>query len=395
MAVRFGLNKLKILLVHEVDYINKPFFEFQEFAEGLSLRGHDVTVLHVQEFERRRARKLDSIIHMVGLHTSEASIALYSTRFVVRGIFTRALAVLEHMLLLRQIFRRNRPDVVLSYSVPTSGLTVALFGKFFHVPVIHRAIDVSHLLRSKALAPFVRLSEVLTFAQSTSVSTHNSALQSYVKKTTGDNKRVSIEYPPVYPIDALEKPEPAESVKELRLVFIGTLGHFTDLEHVFTSMSPSARNWKINLRIVGSGPKENELKKISKTLGIDNRVEFRGWKQRKDLAEELSWANIGIVPFEKSLLTDCALPHKAIEYLSFGLPVVSTSLKGAESVLGKIDGMHFVESSEEIVEQCLNLARDQRLTSVDTDLVNELFSRDSAVENLEKMLIEVIRNKGK
>ena len=386
---------MKTLLVHEVDYMNKPFFEFQEFAEGLSSRGHEVVVLHVQEFKKNAAQRLGPILESPGVEIRSSKIKLYSTLLVARSIFSRMSAVFEHTVLLLRILSRERPDVVLSYSVPTSGVTIALLGKLYKVPVVHRAIDVSHLLRSKVLAPLVRLSEILTFSLSTSVSTHNSALQSYVKKTAGDTKRVSIEYPPVYPIDAVEKPAISEPVKELKLIFIGTLAHFTDIENVLRSMSSLASDRKLTLRIVGSGPKEQELKKLSQTLGLDDRVEFRGWKDRQDFAEELSWADIGIVPFHKNLLTDCALPHKAIEYLSFGLPVVSTSLKGAESVLGKIEGIYFVDSSEQIIEQCVNLVRDQRLTSVDKDLVNERFSRDLAVENMEKMLIEITRKKGK
>jgi glycosyltransferase involved in cell wall biosynthesis len=393
-SVKGILVRMQVLVVHEVDYINKPFFEFQEFAAGLSARGNQVTVLHVQEFSRKTAKRLGSIEEIHGFHVPNTTVRLYSSKFVVSGIFSRLIMVFEHARLLLRIFVMERPDVVLSYSVPTSGVTVALLGKIFGIPVVHRAIDVSHLLRSRLVAPLVRLSEIATFALSTSVSTHNPALKSYVQETTG-GEQASVDYPPVYPIEVSVRPTLEQQARQLNLIFIGTLAHFTDLETVFGSLSFLAPDSKINLRVVGSGPKEEELKRLSKSMGLDGRIDFRGWKQRKDFAEELSWADIGIVPFHKNLLTDCALPHKAIEYLSSGLPVVSTSLKGAESVLGEIQGMYFVESSEEIIEQCVNLAREQRLTSVDKDLVNERFSRDATVENMEKMLIDVTRNKGK
>ena len=381
---------VKILVVHEIDYVNKPFFEFQEFAEGLSVRGHEVSVLHVQEFERKAAPKLDSFAEVSGLQVPDSKIRLYSTKFVARGIFSRVLASFEHVRILLRIFALNRPDVVLSYSVPTSGVTVALLGKMLRVPVVHRAIDVSHLLRSRVLSALVRLSEILTFTLSTSVSTHNYTLMSYVQKTTREKKMVSIDYPPVYPIDVPDKRQTKQPVWALRLIFIGTLAHFTDLENVLHSMASQPIDSKINLRIVGSGPRENELKRISQTLGLDDRVEFRGWKERKDFTEELAWADIGIVPFKKSLLTDCALPQKAIEYLSAGLSVVSTRLDGAESVLGEFKGMHFVESSAQILETCRELASSGALEVFDRDLVRDKFSRESTVEGIEKLLIEAV-----
>ena len=377
---------MRVLLVHEVDYINKPFFEFQEFAEGLSSRGHQVSVLHVQEFSGKSGLKLQKIEKIQGLQIPGSEIRLYSPSIVVRGVFSRIGAVFEHIGLLLWIFVSGRPDVVLSYSVPTSGITVALLGKMFRVPVVHRAIDVSHLLRSQALAPLVRLSEILTFRLSSSISTHNIALQSYVQKTTSERKLVSIESPPVYPIAAVDKPGTVDSSKEPRLIFIGTLAHFTDLETVLRAMSSEVRDLKIKLRIVGSGPKEDALKKLSKTLGIDHRVDFRGWREREDFAKEISWADIGIVPFKKNLLTDCALPQKAIEYLSAGLCVVSTRLAGAESVLGEFHGMHFVDSPAQILEACEELVSSRSHFVADRDLVRSKFSRESTVEEIERVL---------
>ena len=382
-------------MVHEVDYVHKPFFEFQEFAEGLSARGHQVSVLHVQEFEKKAGRKLESVIEIAGLQVPESRVKLYSPKFVVRGIFSRILVIFAQARILLRIFAVERPDLVLSFSVPTSGVTVAVLGRLFRVPVVHRAIDVSHLLRAKMLAPIIRMSEILTFTLSTAVSTHNSALQSYVKKTTGEGKQISIENPPVYPIDVPAKSKLMKRRKDLRLIFIGTLAHFTDLENVLYSMSSMESDLRISLRIVGSGPKEQDLRKISKSMGLDERVEFRGWKERNDFADEILWADIGIVPFRKNLLTDCALPHKAIEYLSYGLPVVSARLKGAESVLREIEGMHFVDSSDEIIGQCVNLSRDRKLKSVDQDFVNAHFSREAAVKSMENMLIQVAMGSGK
>lgn len=384
---------MKILLVHEIDYVNKPYFEFQEFAEGFSKMGHEVVVLHVQEFQGNKAKKLETTLTMSGLHVPEANITLYSPRFVVTGHPTRFLAVLEHFRLLLRIFVTETPDIVLSYSVPTSGVSVALLGKMFNVPVVHRSIDVSHLLRSKFLAPLVRLSEIAVFLLSDSVSTHNEALRAYVRQTLGGKRETTIEYPPVYPVGISRKNEVPEGTHRLKLIFIGSLAHFTDLEGFFYSMSRKIGSGDVKLRIVGSGQKEDDLKRLSTRLGLDEMIEFRGWKSREGLSKELAWANIGIVPFKKNKLTNCALPHKAIEYLGAGLAVVSTKLEGAESVLGEIQGMHFVESSADILARCEYLAQNHRLRDADSTLVNLRFGRDLTLRNMEKMLLEARKRK--
>lgn len=383
------LRFVKILLVHEIDYVNKPFFEFQEFSEGLSKLGHEVAVLHVQEFQGQSEKKLKTKVRMTGLHLTNVSFTLYSPMLVVTGIVTRFLVVFEHLKLLIRIFSNDRPDVVLSYSVPTSGISLSLLGKLFGVPVVHRAIDVSHLLRAKFLAPLVRFTEIAVFFLSDSVSTHNKALGAYVRRTVGNRKMVTLEDPPVYPVSVLRNHDGTSGGHELRLIFVGSLAHFTDLEGLFLSLSTKNTSLDIKLRIVGSGAKESELMVLAKKLGLENTVEFRGWRTRENLAEELAWADIGIVPFKQNELTHCALPHKSIEYLSAGLPVVSTRLDGAESVLGEITGMYFVNSAGEMLDRCESLFQDRKLGEVDSALVNARFGRELTVRNMEKMLLHV------
>lgn len=379
---------MKILLVHEVDYINKPFFEFQEFAEGLSARGHLVSVLHVRELEKNLHSKSRALVEGHGFEVSHSKVTLYAPFFVVKGYFTRFLAVFDHIRLLFNIFLSNTPDVVLSYSVPTSGVTVALFGKFFSVPVVHRAIDVSHLLRSKMVAPLVRISEALVYGLSDLVSTHNKAMESYIRKSLGSKKRISIDYPPVYPIEPPKKTLEPQLETPIRVIFIGTLAHFTDLEGFFLSMAKKHHSKKVHLRIVGSGPKESELKILSKALGLEDNVEFRGWKSRNEFGEELAWANVGIVPFKQNQLTNCALPQKALEYLSAGLNVASTRLDGAESVLGEIAGMHFADSSDGLLELCEKLALSPKLKKDESSDVLRAFGREVALINMEKLLMQ-------
>jgi hypothetical protein len=40
---------LKILVIHEIDYLEKVVYEIHEFPELLSEAGHDVTFFHFQE----------------------------------------------------------------------------------------------------------------------------------------------------------------------------------------------------------------------------------------------------------------------------------------------------------------------------------------------------------
>jgi len=61
------------------------------------------------------------------------------------------------------------------------------------------------------------------------------------------------------------------------------------------------------------------------------RLEATGFVPYERVAEHLSRATIGIVPYEESNGTHCAFVAKAVEYLGVGLPVVSTPLRNLSS----------------------------------------------------------------
>jgi glycosyltransferase involved in cell wall biosynthesis len=58
------------------------------------------------------------------------------------------------------------------------------------------------------------------------------------------------------------------------------------------------------------------------------KIECTGFVPYARVAEQLSTATVGIVPYEESAGVHCAFVAKAVEYLAMGLPVVSTSVQG-------------------------------------------------------------------
>jgi glycosyltransferase involved in cell wall biosynthesis len=63
-------------------------------------------------------------------------------------------------------------------------------------------------------------------------------------------------------------------------------------------------------------------------------IECTGFVPYEEVAQHLSEAAIGIVPYEESSGTHCAFVAKIVEYLGVGLPVVSTPLEGAVRYFG-------------------------------------------------------------
>jgi glycosyltransferase involved in cell wall biosynthesis len=64
------------------------------------------------------------------------------------------------------------------------------------------------------------------------------------------------------------------------------------------------------------------------------RTESTGFVSYFEVAQHLSSATVGMVPYEESSGVHCAFVAKAVEYLAVGLPVVCTPLKGLMRYFG-------------------------------------------------------------
>ena len=69
----------------------------------------------------------------------------------------------------------------------------------------------------------------------------------------------------------------------------------------------------------------------------------------------LSISDALINPFESTLVTNLALPHKVLQYLAIGIPTISTKLSGLFESLGDSAGIYWVDSPDKIVEKCMQV----------------------------------------
>lgn len=377
---------MRVLFVHEVSYDQKPVFEFQEFLDALAERGNEVAVFDFEEhFSRFSFRRFASSIP--SRTNPDLLITRYGPQVSGSSLFARLLAAMLAFVTVPRALLRFRPDVIVNYSVPTFGLPLLIASRVLGIPVVYRAIDVSHLIRPTRLWRLVQVWEKLVCSWSNHISTHNVALRDYCKSMGGSPGRTSIEYPPVHDIffeaygDFKE-----DSQKHLGLEFaktatvylcLGTQFSFSGTEqlvHAFSlHESPDDR-----LLMVGGGELNQALRRMTEG---DPRVIFFDFFEFRQIPKILASADVSIVPFEKNLATDCALPQRALLSLAAGLPVLSTPLRGLVTEFGSA-GVKAVRSYSEFF--------DQRHLTKPTKPVGEnpltQLKADAAVSNFEGML---------
>lgn len=112
--------------------------------------------------------------------------------------------------------------------------------------------------------------------------------------------------------------------------FFGTMGHQFELETVLEASSQLVKLGKsIQFVLCGDGPNYGYYKLLSQK---NKNVIFPGWANKAEIWTLMRIASMGLAPYKSERSFTLSIPNKAIEYLSAGLPLV-TSLDGALKAL--------------------------------------------------------------
>ena len=86
-------------------------------------------------------------------------------------------------------------------------------------------------------------------------------------------------------------------VKNNNILFVGRLSKDHGLDTLLKAVHKIIREFPdINVRVVGDGPQRNEYLNLSKSLGLDSIVEFRGKIPHSKMPDEYYWAFIVVNP---------------------------------------------------------------------------------------------------
>ena len=387
----------KILFLHEVGYFEKPIFEMHEFPEHLANRGHQVGFLDFQELEtvgaaspfgqRRNGRVL-----------VDSDFLYFSQTNRLSGLAKRLLAALTFPKFFRSVLKEFEPDVVVSFSVPTSGWQALYICRRLRIPLIFRALDVSHKIRRTKLSGIVKIAEKYIYRKSDWVSCNNPAMRDYCISLGANKTFSSVDLPPLdlshfetragpeqAPLSSLDIPKNASVI-----LYMGSFFYFSGLDQVLRALS--VLESKPYLILVGGGEQEAELRALARHLEIEEWVKFTGYVAFQDLPAYLAMADVAINPMVPSLVSDTALPNKVLQYMASGLPIVSTKLKGLSSLFENLEGLRLVDEPSEVLSTAVQLAKDSNRLEFGEDnrrAVRQRFSIDKALDQLEILINRV------
>jgi len=384
---------LKILFIHEVNYRSKVIFEMHEFPEMLAIAGHEVHFLEFPEGMGIRSASIRTRNTLIsGRAYPKARINLVTPPHFGGGFLDRMLAPITVLPQLRKLISRGGFDVVMLYAVPTSGWQTVRIAKKAGVPVVFRALDVSHLIRKGLTSQLVKLAERYVYRRATIISANNLFLGNYVSELGKRRDSPVVNFPPLdlehFAHSNRRQMRTNLSIDQDSFVatYMGSLFPFSGLLQVISDFSQLSKS-DDRLLIIGGGGIENELRRKVKELNLENKVIFTGVISYAELPDYLSASDVLINPFEPTLVTNLALPHKVLQYLATGIPTVSTKLSGLFESIGDSAGIYWVDSPNKIVEAFFQVKKEgaeENLTASELGkkFVNEFFNPQKTLNEI-------------
>ncbi len=138
------------------------------------------------------------------------------------------------------------------------------------------------------------------------------------------------------------------------------------------------RKGNANFVIIGMGEGYATLK--SALLG-EARVNFLGFIRHEEMPRFIAASSVGIIPYKRTFNSDIILTLKILEYLSMGLPVVSTGLASVQEVFGGLEAVRIASDAEEFgaaIDECLRRGPSAEAAR----LIRERFSWDTVTTRM-------------
>lgn len=393
------MRHLNLLFIHEVSYEKKPIFEMHEIPEHLAARGNKVTFLQFDEgFKFWQQKRQPHSKNITGRVLPETSVKVITPhQFGIPGV-DRVYAMFSVWPALRRTLKSQKFDAIVLYAVPTYGYQVIRLAKKYGVPVIFRALDVSHLIRKSLLSPLIKAAERYVYQHSDVLSANNQAMARYCRELVGRTDNAFVNLPPLDISHFAAQPRETQLQASLGLLstqsviaYMGSFFYFSGLDTVIKEFGKIATvNPNLKLLLIGGGEQDAELRSLVRELNLGLQVIFTGFIPYSDLPKYLQLADVAINPMLSRPVSNTAFPHKVLQYMAADVPVVSTKLDGIYETFGPDCGITWASGPSEVLAEAVSLAADKtrarEAVVKQSAVVSRLLGVDRAISEFESLI---------
>lgn len=387
-------------------------------ADMLAAKGHEV-VFWTSTFDHTKKKQRFSENTEIRIKNNYRIIFLKSASYKSNISISR---IISHVNSATQFSRlsisEKKPDIILA-SYPTIELCVQAvrYGQKFRVPVVLDSRDmwpdIFLNLAPGFLKPLARLFLHPMFSGAREAFSKADALfgitGGYVSWSLGYAGRKKNNFDSEYPLAYDDKIPEKEMIREADLFweksgisrlsdkfivsFFGTIGRQFELDAVIRA-AKILQEEKVNIQFVicGSGEMLEHCRKMAAGSG---NIIFPGWINSAQIWTLLRLSKAGLAPYKSTGDFVISYPNKSIEYMSAGLPVVS-SLKGSlEELLNKSGaGLTYMNNNEfDLIGKLMSLydspEKQKKMSQNSLKLYSQKFIAKNVYGNMIDHLIEI------
>ena len=241
-------------------------------------------------------------------------------------------------------FIKKRYEIIHIHNVPDFLVFTAIIPKMFGTKVI---LDIHDILpefyaskfsknESSAIVKFIKLIENLSVCFSDHVIISNHLWGEKLVRRSSPNKKISVIMN--YPDPEYFFPRNVEKVGgKVILAYPGTLNYHQGVDVAIRALFLiKDKIQQVEFVIYGDGKDRLALEAMVSELGLERQVIFKGRIPLDKLAEEVSKADIGIVPKRDDDFGGEAFSTKTLEFMAMGIPIILSATR--------IDRYYFNES---------------------------------------------------
>ena len=299
----------------------------RKFVELLLSKGYAVDVICLKEVSFSKTERLNNLtIYRTGLSKKRGGLFRYLLEYIVFFIQAFFKVTALHFKKKYQLIHVNTlPDfLVFSAFIPK------LFGAKILLDMHEIAPEFFQVKFNKSenhwIIKLLKWIEKISlqFANHSLTVTH-AIKDIFVKRAIKENTIDVIMNVPA--TQTVRKNSNSDFSKQFNLVYHGTLTNLYSLDLAIRAVNLLKKEIpSICLNIYGEGQEEILLKILMKELSLEKHVIFHGFLSYNDMQIELSRMDIGILPIRRNIFIDLSFSNKLAEYVSLGIPVITTAL---------------------------------------------------------------------
>jgi len=336
---------MKILVIPTTDWLRHPVPNRLNFVFDLLGKRHEVFVLHfsIGKFSNNPPRS--TVCHLI--ESGPISVSDPSLFYLLNAPF--------HLATLLNTAKREQIDVILSANILPSFLA-----NLTGVPIVFDYLD--HLeesasiyypgsLKGSVVQWFTRIITRFNLGHAASIITVTQDFEEYLRGlglcdiTVVPNGVDTSILSPIPPGDAKR----SLNLEGKRVIgYIGSLEYWVDLETVIRALPHT----DATLLVVGPGlftDYGNCLRELADSFGVADRVIFTGAVKFQELNRYISAMDIGLNPLKPIEKNQRTIGGKVFNYLSCGIPVLSSRMAALERFFG--DVLYYYDDEESFARQ--------------------------------------------